>query len=264
MCKRKGFTLIELLMVIAIIALLMAVLMPALNKAKQLARTMVCRSNLKQYGIALSMYLNDNEGYFPNPEWWLCKKEPGQTHPTYGPFSVPDGWKPGGQMWRYLKMADFHLCPTSRVVCRRIGWPAEQGKWSYCQNGVLGARDADGNPSEMPGWVSKASEVKRPATTCSYTEENPPSADGTSLVPELYFHTINWAFYPHDSMGAGDGLATYHKPPRGDITKGKANAVFLDNHVEEVDEWDKDKKARPDIPDSERKHGYGICRRPLT
>jgi len=255
MCKRKGFTLIELLMVIAIIALLMAVLMPALNKAKQLARTMVCRSNLRQYGIALSMYLNDNEGYFPNPEWWLCKKEPGQGHPTYGPFTVPEDWEPGGQMWRYLKMEDFHCCPTFRVVCRRMG--LGEVKWGYCQNGHLGARSAAGVPPNMAGYASKASQVKSPATTCSYTEENP------FIIEGLTQFGLNWAFYPHDVMGAGDGLATYHKPPRGDITKGKANAVFLDNHVEEVDEWDKDKDARPDIPDSERKHGYGICWRPL-
>ena len=53
MRRHLGFTLIELLVVIAIIALLMAILMPALSKARDQARTIVCRSNLKQYGIAL-------------------------------------------------------------------------------------------------------------------------------------------------------------------------------------------------------------------
>ena len=60
----KGFTLVELLVVIAIIALLMAILMPALQKVKEQARTVMCRSNLKQWGIIFSFYLDDNDGRF--------------------------------------------------------------------------------------------------------------------------------------------------------------------------------------------------------
>lgn len=59
-----GFTLIELLVVIAIIALLMAILMPALNQVKKQARTAVCQGQLKQWALILAMYTNDNEGYF--------------------------------------------------------------------------------------------------------------------------------------------------------------------------------------------------------
>ena len=57
MNKQRGFTLIELLVVIAIIAILMAILMPALQRVKEQAREMGCRANLRQYGIAQSMYL---------------------------------------------------------------------------------------------------------------------------------------------------------------------------------------------------------------
>ena len=62
--NRKAFTLIELLVVIAIIALLMAILMPALNKAKEQAKSVVCQSNLKQWGLLFSMYTHENDGYF--------------------------------------------------------------------------------------------------------------------------------------------------------------------------------------------------------
>lgn len=65
MRKGKGFTLIELLVVIAIIALLMAILMPALQRVKKQARTVMCQTNLKQWGIIFAMYTDDNNGNFP-------------------------------------------------------------------------------------------------------------------------------------------------------------------------------------------------------
>ncbi|MCK5225445.1 MAG: type II secretion system protein, partial [Planctomycetes bacterium] len=71
MRKHKGFTLVELLIVIGIIALLMAIMVPALNRAKEHAKNMVCQSNLKQYGLAGRMYLDDNDGAFASPHLFL-------------------------------------------------------------------------------------------------------------------------------------------------------------------------------------------------
>ncbi len=62
--RRVGFTLIELLVVIAIIALLMAILMPALQRVKKQAKTVACLSLLKQWSLWFSMYTEDNGGYF--------------------------------------------------------------------------------------------------------------------------------------------------------------------------------------------------------
>ena len=65
MRKAKGFTLIELLVVIAIIALLMAILVPALQRIRKQARAVVCQTNLKQWGTTLNLYTEDNRGCFP-------------------------------------------------------------------------------------------------------------------------------------------------------------------------------------------------------
>lgn len=76
--SRRAFTLIELLVVISIIALMIAILLPALKAAREQARKITCGSNMRQLGLAMVMYTGDNDSYFP------------ETGPSFGsPYNKP-------------------------------------------------------------------------------------------------------------------------------------------------------------------------------
>ena len=66
----RAFTMVKLLVVIGIVAVLIAILLPVLGKARAQANRVACLSNIKQLGAAILMYCNDNDGYFPTCAWW--------------------------------------------------------------------------------------------------------------------------------------------------------------------------------------------------
>jgi prepilin-type N-terminal cleavage/methylation domain-containing protein/prepilin-type processing-associated H-X9-DG protein len=110
--RRRGFTLVELLVVIGIIALLISILLPSLNKARRQAKTVQCQSNMRQVAAALIMYINDNKGKFP----------PAQCNAHTSNIIYPDGfWWPDALVEnKYISAPSVYDTPGSSTSAKKF------------------------------------------------------------------------------------------------------------------------------------------------
>jgi len=228
MVKRNGFTLIELLVVIAIIAILMAILMPALQRVKEQAREMTCRANLRQYGIAQTIYLDENDDRYPSAWTSLVKSEaPVSGYQRFCRWHDPR-YPADGPFWPYLNEEKVHLCPSFAVIAKSEGQrhPSHVASnpivpyYSYSMNAYLGSTDGAAG-----GGVLKRSQVtRRNSEVFFFSGEN------------MWLRTgCSWVLNDNALCPDGrDWFATYHSMKSGNLNSGTTNAVFVDAHVEEV------------------------------
>ncbi len=226
--RRRAFTLIELLVVIAIIAVLMGILMPALQKVKDQAREITCKANLKQYGISGTMYLNESNEKFPNPQTWLYANAEFRNNCDWHNAAK----KPDGVFWYYLKSMDVHMCGKFRSFANIEG-PGHTDhvksipidpQYSYSMNYFLGG--SGGGFGTAAEGVRKSTEVKQPSKVLFFTEENLWTISGLSL------YALNNNIFYTAKVNSYDCLATYHRMHGGDRNSGVANIVFVDGSVD--------------------------------
>lgn len=242
MSKQKGFTLVELLVVISIIALLLALLMPALQRARGQARSIVCKSGLKQLGLVFNLYADDYDGHFP----WNMASHPESGWIRWFHFTSPSQWcstRYGGPKQGARGLGDpdaknwqnFYICPSAKIK------KLDRQYYSYVPNFFVltSSRNStfsgggsllnwpDGGRSQF--FAYSRDQFKRHSNTPLVMDGQ--VADGSiipgadTLYPSIQ-PVVDSGYWPWGTFGFMEQIGRMHN--------GKGNFCFLDMHVSTV------------------------------
>jgi len=192
--SRFGFTLVELLVVIGIIALLISMLLPVLQKAKDAANSAKCSSNLRQLMMGMLYFANDNKGSLPGRDNDRGNPKEEYRDWCYGP---PKGWSDaqawtecprGGTIFKYVRNKDVYRCPsltdTGLVYLPNGGVGAgSNGKFDFAYHSAWTGAKVTKVPNLCyfynGGWA--ANKVGKTIATPILVEEDPKTMCGTNL-----------------------------------------------------------------------------------
>ena len=232
-CQTRGFTLIELLVVIAIIAVLLSIMFPAMRKVKEMARENICKSHLKNIGLAVAMYLDDFERKIPN----TGSSNQFQWYDAQGRWRTPGS---SGTYWGiyykdYLKDTKVFGCPSLRRVPEGLIYDSDDPAETI-QHAAYGLNHHERARGRNTNDVYRLSEF----LFCSDHAEPRPDG-GTSDC-----------FHNNDVVGAmnltsyrsgGSRHFSYRQIFRHNIrysdadkTGGRTNILWLDGHVTPLEE----------------------------
>lgn len=231
MKTKPAFTLIELLVVIAIIAMLLAIIAPALRLAKEHAKNVVCKANLRNFGPVLIMYINDNDGRThdsPNGGLWHYLNAPDVEIP---PEPIPGGALIEQPYWGvaynniYIQNKEVFKCPSSKYVDdfrNHDGWELYQDA-NYGLNGFA--------------INVKVEQIKSPANVVYAQDHMEHRLDNNGDM--LYIREGDTINLPQWRPEMGLLGANEHYPdPMGEIYRhgGVCETVWLDGHCEGIRE----------------------------
>ena len=214
---RPGFSLIELLVVIAIIAVVSAILLPALSQSKQSAWRVECAGNLRQLGMATQMYWNENsQNCF---RWEINNSTNDGVVYWFGWLhndDLPEGQRPfdlsQGILYSYLGGSKVRLCPALYAMPAALKLKGAGDIFSYGYNSYLSA------PMDKP--LVKATKILHSTETALFADAaqindfQAPASPSNPMLEEWYYVDTN-ASYPNGHFRHNQ----------------KANVVFCDGHV---------------------------------